>query len=178
MKDQSNISAFNLQPSSFIKTLAMRVLEGKRVPYEAFPYSGDARDAEEVAALVGAPAEEVYKTLVVLVETSAKPTNARPLLVMIPAGRQLDLKKLARQVKAKRLRMAAHKEAEELTKLQVGGISALALLNRGFVVYLDESARTHEQIYISAGQRGLQIRLAVKDLVKVTNARYVDAAEK
>jgi Cys-tRNA(Pro)/Cys-tRNA(Cys) deacylase len=116
----------------------------------------------------------VYKTLVVLSES---PANARPLLVMLPSDRQLDLKKLARNVQAKKLRMAAHKEAEALTKLQVGGIAALALVNRGFTVYLDESARGQEQIYVSAGQRGIQIRLAVNDLVKVTNARYVDAAE-
>jgi Cys-tRNA(Pro)/Cys-tRNA(Cys) deacylase len=173
MKDESNRSAFNLQPSSFKKTLAMKVLEGKRIPYAALPYSSEVRDAGEVAALVGAPVNQVYKTLVVLVES---PANARPLLVMIPAGRQLDLKKLARHVNAKKLRMAGHKETEELTKLQVGGISALALLNRGFVVYLDESARAQEQIYISAGQRGLQLRLGVEDLVEVTKARYVDAA--
>jgi Cys-tRNA(Pro)/Cys-tRNA(Cys) deacylase len=154
------------------KTLAMKVLEGKRIPYEALPYSTEVRDAEEVAALVGAAAEQVYKTLVVLVDS---PPQARPLLVMIAANRQLDLKKLARHVNAKKLRMASHKEAEELTKLQVGGISALALLNRGFVVYLDEAARPLEQIYISAGQRGLQLRLAVKDLVRLTNARYVEA---
>jgi Cys-tRNA(Pro)/Cys-tRNA(Cys) deacylase len=174
MKDKSNISAFNVQPSSFRKTLAMKVLEGKRIPYQAIPYSPEARDAEEVAALMGAPAEQVYKTLVVLAES---PANARPLLVMIPADRQLNLKKLASQVDAKKLRMAAHKEAEELTKLRVGGISVLALLNRGFAVYLDDSARAHEQIYISAGQRGLQIHLTVKDLVNVTNARYVDAVD-
>jgi Cys-tRNA(Pro)/Cys-tRNA(Cys) deacylase len=156
------------------KTLAMKLLEGKRVPYTAVPYSTDVRDAEEVAALVGAPLEQVYKTLVVLSES---PANARPLLVMLPSDRHLDLKKLARNVHAKKLRMAAHREAEELTKLQVGGISALALVNRGFIVYLDESARSQEQIYISAGQRGIQIRLAVRDLIKVTNARYVEAAE-
>lgn len=157
-----------------IKTMAMKLLEGKRVPYEAFPYSADIHDAEEVAAVVGAAAEEVYKTLVVL---SDSPAKARPMLVMVPANRQLDLKKLAKGVGAKKLRMATHREAEALTKLQVGGISALALVNRGFAVYLDESAQKQERIYVSAGQRGIQLRLGVKDLVKITNARYVDAAE-
>jgi Cys-tRNA(Pro)/Cys-tRNA(Cys) deacylase len=154
------------------KTIAMKLLEGKRIPYEAVPYSTEVRDAEEVAAVVGAPAEEVFKTLVVLGDPAEK---ARPMLVMLPSNRQLDLKMLAKSVGAKKLRMAAHKEAEALTKLQVGGISALALVNRGFAVYLDESARTQEQIYISAGQRGIQIRLTVADLMKVTNARYVQA---
>lgn len=156
------------------KTMAMKLLEGKRVPYEAFPYSAEVRDAEEVAALVGAPPEQVYKTLVVLGDSTEK---MRPMLVMLPANRQLDLKKLAKRVGAKKLRMAAHKEAEELTRLQVGGISPLALVNRGFVVYLDETAREQEQIYISAGQKGLQLRLAVQDLVKVVNARFVGVGD-
>ena len=73
--------------------------------------------------------------------------------------------------------MATHAEAEKMTGLQVGGISALALLNRGFAVYLDESARAYEQILVSAGQRGLDIKLAVADMVKVTNARFVAAGE-
>ncbi len=156
------------------KTIAMKLLEGKRVPYEAFAYSAEVRDAEEVAALVGAPPEQVYKTLVVLGDSAEK---MRPMLVMIPANRQLDLKKLAKGVGAKKLRLAAHKEAESLTKLQVGGISALALVNRGFTVYLDEDARQQTQIYISAGQKGIQIRLGVEDLQKLTNARFVAAAE-
>jgi Cys-tRNA(Pro)/Cys-tRNA(Cys) deacylase len=155
------------------KTLAMKVLDGKRIAYEVFAYPAEVRDAGEVAASLGVPAGQVYKTLVVLSES---PADRRPVLVMIPAGRQLDLKKLARSVNAKKLRMAAHQEAEDLTQLQVGVISALALLNRGFAVYLDESARAEEKITISAGQRGLQVRLAVQELLELTNARYVDAA--
>jgi Cys-tRNA(Pro)/Cys-tRNA(Cys) deacylase len=156
------------------KTLAMKVLDGKGIAYGVFAYPAEVRDAGEVAAALGAPAGQVCKTLVVLSESLAE---RRPMLVMIPADRQLELKKLAQHINVKKLRMAAHKEAEALTRLQVGGISPLALLNRGFVVYLDESVCAYEQIYISAGQRGLQMRLAVKDLVKVTNARYLDAAE-
>jgi Cys-tRNA(Pro)/Cys-tRNA(Cys) deacylase len=58
----------------------------------------------------------------------------------------------------------------------VGGISALALLNRGFDIYLDDSAKGYESIIISAGQRGLQIKLAVSDLVSVSGASSVDAS--
>ncbi len=151
------------------KTLAMKVLEGKKVPYEVLSYTTSLRDAEEVAAAIGLPPAEVFKTLVV---PRQKPS--KPMLVMIPADRQLDLKKLAKAVKEKKLKMATLSEAERLTGLQVGGISALALLNRGFSIFLDDSAKALDVIVISAGQRGLQIKLAVADLTAVTRARLVD----
>lgn len=152
------------------KTLAMKFLEGKKVAYTAHAYSPTIRDAQEVATAVGFDPSIVYKTLVV-----PHPT-AKPLLVMIPANTQLDLKRLAKQVGAKKLKMATQREAESLTGLQVGGISAVALVNKGFAVYIDDAARQLDQIVISAGQRGLQIRLAVDDLVRVTRARFVATA--
>ena len=69
------------------KTLAMRALEGKRIPYEALEYPDDLRDAEEIAIILDLPAEEVFKTLVVLPPEPGK----KPLLVMIPADTQLDM---------------------------------------------------------------------------------------
>jgi Cys-tRNA(Pro)/Cys-tRNA(Cys) deacylase len=152
------------------KTLAMKLLEGKNVSYEALAYPTSLRDAEEVASALGLLPEQVFKTLVV-----ARPRSAKPMLVMIPSNRQLDLKKLATAVKEKKLKMATYQEAEHLTGLQVGGISALALMNRGFSIFLDKSAEALEQITISAGQRGWQVTLAVADLVAVTQARFVDA---
>jgi len=161
------------------KTLAMRALEGKRIPYEVLTYPDDLRDAEEIALLLDLPAAEVFKTLVVLPPEPGK----KPLLVMIPADTQLDLKKLAAAVGAKKLKMATHHEAETLTGLQVGGISAVALLNKGFAVYIDRSSGGRDRssggrdrICVSAGKRGLQLRLAAADLIKLTNARPVDVA--
>ena len=150
------------------KTLAMRFLEGKKVAYWVHEYPASERDAVVVAVEMGVPAAMVFKTLVVL-----RPPR-KPMLVMVPADRQLDLKKLAKVVGEKKVRMAAHAEAESLTGLQVGGISALALVNKGFAMFLDKSAESLDQIYISAGQRGLDIQLAVKDLVKVTGARLME----
>jgi Cys-tRNA(Pro)/Cys-tRNA(Cys) deacylase len=59
----------------------------------------------------------------------------------------------------------------------VGGISALALLNRGFAVYIDEPAIVLDFILVSAGQRGVNLRLDVDDLVRVTGAEYIDASD-
>jgi Cys-tRNA(Pro)/Cys-tRNA(Cys) deacylase len=150
------------------KTLAMRLLDGKKVTYQVHEYSAEERDAEIVALEIGVPASQVFKTLVV-----TRPLQ-KPMLVMIPADRQLDLKKLAKAVGEKKVKMAGHSEAELLTGLQVGGISALALTNKGFAVFLDKSAESFDQIYVSAGQRGLDIQLTVKDLVKITRARLVE----
>ena len=143
--------------------------------YETAVYPTDVKDAEQVAQLVGYDPAHVFKTLVV--QPPEGNVKAKPMLVLVPANRQLDLKKLAKAVNAKKLKMATHSEAEKLTGLQVGGISPLALLNKGFAIYLDASAQGLEQIVISAGQRGTQIILAVDDLVKVTQARYMDVAD-
>jgi Cys-tRNA(Pro)/Cys-tRNA(Cys) deacylase len=150
------------------KTLAMRFLVGKKVVYEVHEYPASERDAVIVAQEMGVPAAQVFKTLVVV-----RPPK-KPMLVMVPADRQLDLKQLAKAVGEKKVKMAGHAEAESLTGLQVGGISALALVNKGFAMFLDKSAESFSQIYVSAGQRGLDIQLAVKDLVKLTRARLVN----
>jgi Cys-tRNA(Pro)/Cys-tRNA(Cys) deacylase len=147
-----------------------RLLDSRRVAYEVFEFPPEKHSAEETAVLLGVPEHCVYKTLVVLRETKGK----KPLLVLTPAGRELSLKALAAALGEKKLRMAAQREAESLTGLQVGGISALALLNRGFEICLDKSALDLPYIHISAGQRGANLRLHVADLVKLTNARLVE----
>ena len=152
------------------KTLAMKVLEGKKVAYEAVTYPHTKRDALLVAEALAAPPGQVFKTLVV-----TRPSG-KPLLVMIPADRQLDLKQVARTAGEKKVKMASHQEAEALTGLKVGGISALALLQRPFIVYLDAAAQAYEQIYISAGKRGLNLKVGVPDLVKVTGAHWLGKA--
>lgn len=153
------------------KTLAMKVLEGQKAEYEVYTYPATERDAAVIATHFGVPAAQVFKTLVV-----DRPT-AKPLLVMVPADKQLDLKKLAKFTGDKKLSMATHAEAEKLTKLQVGGISPLALLNKGFVIVIDASAREQDQIFVSAGQKGINLRLGSKDLVRITKAKYAEIAD-
>ena len=152
------------------KTLAMRLLEGKNVPYEAYAYPEDERDAEAVAEYIGIPAGQVFKTLVV------QRRRGKPFLVMVPADRQLDLKKMAKEVGEKKVTMASHGEAEELTGLEVGGISPLALINRGFDIVLDVTAREYETICISAGEKGINMGVPVEGLVQVTGADFVDVS--
>ena len=147
------------------KTNSMRLLESHSIPYQAFYFSTDIRSAEDVARELAVPPSQVYKTLVVRRE------KGRPLLVMIPGDKTLDLKALAKAVEEKKLHMATHKEAEALTGLQVGGISALSLLRKGFDVYVDEAILALDQVYVSAGCRGINLSLRPSDLLRITNAR-------
>lgn len=156
------------------KTHAIRLLESKGIEHRVTEYdaSGEFHTGEEAASLVGAHAESVYKTLVVLNEGEPK---AKPMMALIPVAAQLDLKALASAVGAKKLRMATQREAEKLTGMQVGGISALALQRPDFDVLLDEQAILLHRFHISAGARGMDVELAVEDFVALTDARYVNA---
>ena len=147
-----------------------RLLDSRKIQYEVFEFPPEKHSAEETAELLGVPPEYVYKTLVVLREAKGK----KPLLVMVPAGRELKLKTLALSLNEKKLKMASQREAEALTGLQVGGISALALLNKGFEVCLERLAVELPYIHISAGQRGANLRLSVPDLMTLTNSKLVE----
>jgi Cys-tRNA(Pro)/Cys-tRNA(Cys) deacylase len=151
------------------KTNAMRMLGARKIPFETYTFDPDIHSADGVAEALGLPAHQVYKTLVVMRQ------KGRPLLVMVAGDRELDLKRLASAVGEKKLSMASYKEAEALTGLQVGGISALELLNRGFDVYIDRAATELSHILISAGCRGINLMLSVEDLIRITRARVIEA---
>jgi Cys-tRNA(Pro)/Cys-tRNA(Cys) deacylase len=146
------------------KTNAMRALDRRRISYEAYWYDESLTSAEGVAAALGVPADQVFKTLVLLRD------GGSPILVMVPGNREVDLRVLAAAIGAKSVRMAPKSEAERLTGLQTGGIGALALLDKPFAVYLDASAQRHDAILVNGGRRGLNLRLAVADLVATTGA--------
>lgn len=149
----------------------MRVLEQHGVAYTTFTFSPEIHSALGVAEAVGVPPETVYKTLVVL-----RP-DGRPLLAVIPGPASLDLKALAAATGVKKLSMASHTEAEHLTGLKVGGISPLALLHKRWPVVLDTSAESHEAILISAGQRGVNLRVPVAGLKQVLAPQIAAVAQ-
>lgn len=151
------------------KLNSMRVLEQHKIPYEVVTYGdGDTfHSAEEVAEMTGVPVEMVYKTLVV----EPAETGAKPCLALIAADKSLDLKKVAAALGVKKVRMAAHKDAEQLTGLQVGGISPLALTHKNWPVLLDQPATQLEHILLSAGQRGMQLRVPTAALLTLVRAR-------
>jgi Cys-tRNA(Pro)/Cys-tRNA(Cys) deacylase len=102
----------------------------------------------------------------------AIPDSGKPVLALLPAPATLDLKLLARALNVGKVKVSSQAQAEELTGLQTGGISPLALIGKGFRVVLDNSAQSHVLIYISGGQRGLNLSLSPADLAALTGARF------
>ena len=143
-----------------------RLLDAKKVPYTAYELPAEKLGAAETARLLNVPLEQVYKTIVVKREGKGK-----PILAVIPGSAEVDLKLLAKALDEKKLLLPTEREAEQLTGLQAGGISPLALINKGFQVVVDSSAGEYREIHISGGRRGLNIRLPVDALVSLTNAR-------
>ncbi len=143
-----------------------RFLDARKVKYEAHELPHEKLGAMEAAQFMGVSADEVFKTIVVTRE------KKKPVLAVIPGPRVVDLKKLAAFLDEKKVFLPTEREAESLTGLQAGGISPLALINKGFQVVIDSAAQGYEKIYISGGQRGLDIQLPVADLAKLTNARF------
>jgi Cys-tRNA(Pro)/Cys-tRNA(Cys) deacylase len=152
------------------KLNSMRLLESHNIPYEVTTFPDTERDAEVIADILGVPAFMVYKTLVIQPVEAAR----KPLLALIAADRHLDLKQIAVVSGHKKVVMAAHKDAEALTGLKVGGISALALTHKHWPVYLDQPALELEHILVSAGQRGMDIRVPTHALIRVLGARVAE----
>lgn len=154
------------------KPPGVRVLEQRKVSHRVFEFDDSVRSAQEVARLTGMPADQVLKTLVV----EQDPPRGKPFLVMMPASLEVDLRVLAASLQLKKLRMASHNDAERYTGLQVGGISALALLDKGFHVLIEETATLFDDVLVSAGQRGYDVQLSVADLRALTGAETVRAS--
>lgn len=143
-----------------------RLLESSKIAYQAYETPVEKLGALEVAQLLGVSPDVVFKTIVVTREKGKK-----PILAVIPGPATVDLKLLAVFLGEKKVSLPTEREAEQITGLQAGGISPLALINKGFQVVVDSLAQTHSEIHISGGQRGLSIKLSVKDLIKLTGAR-------
>lgn len=154
------------------KLNSMRFLETHNIPYEVLNYPDTILDAEEVAEVLGLPYHTVFKTLVV----QTADADEKVSLVMVPSERRLDLKMMAQAAGVKKMKMAAHVDAEKLTGLKVGSISALALTAKSWPVYLDSTGSQLQHIVISGGQRGTQLRVPVIPLMPVLRLRIADVS--
>jgi Cys-tRNA(Pro)/Cys-tRNA(Cys) deacylase len=143
-----------------------RLLDSKKVPYTAFELPAEKLGADETARLLGVDPMLVYKTIVVTRE------KGKPILAVIPGPHRVDLKLLAAVLGEKKVNLPTEREAEELTGMQAGGISPLALLNKGFQVVIASEAENRNDVHVSGGQRGLNIKLPVRSLAELTRARF------
>jgi Cys-tRNA(Pro)/Cys-tRNA(Cys) deacylase len=149
-----------------LKTNAARVLDQLGIRYELREYEVDPDDlaAETVAAKIGLPPEQAFKTLV------ARGDRNGICMAVIPGDQELDLKALASAAGERKVQLVPVKELQALTGYIRGGVTALAA-KRDFPVFMDETIELFDVVSISAGVRGLQILLAPADYLRATNGR-------
>jgi len=144
----------------------VRVLDGLGIKYELREYKVDLNDlsAETVAAKVGLPAEQVFKTLAVQGDRNGI------CLAVIPADQELDFKALAKETGDRKVDMVPLKEVQAVTGYIRGGVTALAC-KKDYPVFVDELIELYDVISVSAGIRGLQILLTPQAYVRAVRAR-------
>ena len=149
-----------------MKTNAARILDGQGIRYEIRSYEVDEKDlgAAHVAASIGMPLAQVFKTLVV------KGDRTGIMLVCLPGEGELDLKALAAASGNKKADLVPLKDVQPLTGYVRGGVSPIGTKKK-YSVFLDNSAADWPIISISAGARGYQIILSPRDLSRVVAAQ-------
>lgn len=151
------------------KTNAARLLDQAKVPYQLIAYEVDESDlsAVHVAEQLNEPVDQVFKTLVL------KGNKTGHFVCIIPGAAELNLKHAAKISQNKSCDMIQMKELLPTTGYIRGACSPLGM-KKHFPTYIDRSCRDFERIYVSAGQRGLQIQIAPDDLIKVARADVVE----
>ncbi len=154
------------------KTNAVRLLDQIGIHYELRQYEVDPDDlaAETVAAKIGLPPEQVFKTLV------ARGDRSGICMAVIPGDQELNLKALAATAGERKIQLVPVKELQALTGYIRGGVTALAA-KRAFPVYVDETIELFDVVSISAGVRGLQILIAPADYLRASNGQIAAIAE-
>ncbi|MBR1630773.1 MAG: Cys-tRNA(Pro) deacylase [Paludibacteraceae bacterium] len=154
------------------KTNACRLLDAQGIAYDliAYPVDPDDLSATHVASTLGEAPECVFKTIVMHGDRNGY------FACLIPAGHEIDLKKAARASGNKSCQPIPLKQLLPLTGYIRGGCTPLGMKQR-MQVWIDMSCLTHERIYISAGQRGLQLHLNPQDLIRFTNAQTAELTQ-
>ncbi len=149
-----------------MKTNAARLLDSLGIHYELREYDVDPEDlsAETVAAKVGMPPEQVFKTLV------ARGDRTGVLMAVVPGNGELDLKALARLSGDRKVDTVPLKELQPLTGYIRGGVTAIGG-KKEYPVFVDETLELFDAIAVSAGVRGTQIVLAPADYLRVTQGK-------
>ena len=153
-------------------TPATKLLKANKIDFSIHEYEHDANAKSfglEAAEKLNLRVEEVFKTLLVTDEKNY-------FVAILPVHHQLNLKKVAQAVGAKKLKMSDPKDAERLTGYLVGGISPVGQKKRLKTV-IDQSAEQLEKLYVSGGKRGLDIGLKPQDLAKVLSATFADVLD-
>lgn len=151
------------------KTNVARLLDKAKVAYTLVPYEVDENDlsATHVAEQLGEDIAQVFKTLVLHGDKSGY------FVCVIPGNEEVDLKKAAKVSGNKKCELIPMKELLPLTGYIRGGCSPIGM-KKHFPTYLHSTALTFEHIYVSAGQRGLQVKLSPTDLIREAEAEVAE----
>ena len=151
------------------KTNAMRILDKNKINYEVITYdiSDDKIDGISVAEKTGQDMKEVYKTLV------TQGVSRELYVFVIPVDKELDLKKAAKSAGEKSLQMIHVKDITKYTGYIRGGCSPVGM-KKLYKTFIQEEARDLENICVSGGKKGLQVRLEPMDLIKIMNGSFAD----
>jgi Cys-tRNA(Pro)/Cys-tRNA(Cys) deacylase len=151
------------------KTNAIRILESKNISFSLHEYETDDEDlsGETVALKIGADVDEVFKTLV----TQGDKTGIN--IFCIPVSAELDMKKAAQVSGNKKIEMVKTKDLFSLTGYIRGGCSPIGIKKK-YPSFIDETSQIFDMIFVSAGIRGIQVRLSPGDLKVVTGASFAD----
>jgi Cys-tRNA(Pro)/Cys-tRNA(Cys) deacylase len=151
-------------------TNATRVLDARKAVYGTRTFAAADFTAEEAAEKLGVPPGEVWKTLV------AKGDRTGPLAAVIPTGARLSLKKLARVSGNRAVAMVSPEEMEKLTGYVKGGCSPFGM-RKAMPLFVHEAAAALPRLFVSAGQRGVQLELSGADFLAATGATAADLVE-
>jgi len=151
------------------KTNAARILDSNGIEYDLVAYEVDENDlsAIAVAAKLGQDVDQVFKTLVLRGDKSGI------FVCVIPGAEELNLKKAAACSGNKSVAMVAVKEIMELTGYIRGGCSPVGMKKK-YPSFIDETCTLFERIFVSAGVRGLQLKIVPDDLIKITESKVAD----
>lgn len=151
------------------KTNVARLLDRDKVPYELIPYAFDESDlgAAHVAEALGEDVKQVFKTIVLHGDRTGH------LVCVVPGDTEVDLKKAARVSGNKKVEPLPLKELLPTTGYIRGGCSPIGM-KKHFPTYIDRSAADQPYVYVSAGQRGLQIRISTADLLREARAELAE----
>lgn len=155
------------------KTNAARILDNLKISYELKEYPVDENDLSAVtlAAKIGQNIEQIFKTLVLRGNTNGI------FVAVIPGNAEVDLKKAAKTSGNKKAEMVAMKELLPLTGYIRGGCSPLGL-KKPYPIFIHESCLQFDFIYVSAGKRGLQLKIHPNNLIEVAQATICDLVNK